>query len=116
MPEQLQKIFNLSSEGNKYIVKGKLNGFEKIISFNLKVADESSELPNIYSCVPTDRDLENLKAKLEISSSDKEKMFIVPSVEKSVELYNLVKYYLQISSTMEGEGSTLPSLLTLIFS
>ncbi len=96
-----KKIFNLSSEGNKYIVKGKLNGFEKIISFNLKVADESSELPNIYSCVPTDRDLENLKAKLEISSSDKEKMFIVPSVEKSVELYNLVKYYLQIQEALD---------------
>lgn len=102
---KIYKIFGARSSSNKNLISGKISDFSKDIAFVLKTSDISNELPNVYSCLPFENDIEKIKKQAFDASNDKEKLFIIP--EKKYDgnsLLNAAKFYLQMSEALKREA------------
>lgn len=100
----IYKIYEAVIRGQKHIVTGRINDTSKEIAFVLKKSDESTELPNIYACIPFADDIAVQKEISLSCSNDKEKLYIIP--EKRYEgdsLYKAIKFYLQMDEALERE-------------
>lgn len=103
--EYIYNIYNASLKNGKHIVEGKINDTKKSIAFVLKKADESTEYPNAYTCIPFENDIETKKAEALSASNDREKLFIIP--EKKYEgdaLAKALKFYLQMDEALQRES------------
>ncbi|MBP3504967.1 MAG: hypothetical protein J6K43_00995 [Lachnospiraceae bacterium] len=103
--EYIYKIYETSLKNGKHLVSGKINDTAKSVAFVLKKADESTEYPNIYTCIPFEGDIEAKKAEALASSNDREKLFIIPEKKYEADsLYKAIKFYLQMDEALEREG------------
>lgn len=103
--EYIYSIYNASLKKGKHLVECKINDTKKSIAFVLKKSDESSELPNAYTCIPFESDIETKKNEALAASNDREKIYIIP--EKKYEgdaLGKEIKFFLQMDEALEREG------------
>ncbi|WPC40064.1 hypothetical protein [Clostridium sp. JS66] len=102
---KIYKIFGATFNAGKYPIKSKINDFSKDIAFVLKTSDISNELPNIYSCIPFENDIEKLKNQAFEASNNKEKLFIIPDKKyDGNSLYKATKFYLQMNEALKREA------------
>lgn len=103
--EYIYRIYNASVKNGKHIVEGKINDTKKSIAFVLKKADESTEYPNVYTCIPFENDIEVKKAEALAASNDREKLYVIP--EKTYDgdaLAKTLKFYLQMDEALQREA------------
>lgn len=105
--KKIYKIFTGTNKhtAGKYPIKAKINDFSKEIAFVLKPSDISNEFPNVYSCIPFENDVENLKKQAFDASNNKEKLFIIPDKKyDGNSLYKATKFYLQMDEALKREA------------
>ena len=102
---KIYKIFGTKVASGKNLIAGRINDFSKDIAFVLKPSDISIELPNVYSCIPFDIDIENIKKQAVEASNNKEKLFIIPDKKyDGNSLYKATKFYLQMDEALKREA------------
>jgi len=102
---KIYKKFNTKISSGKNQITGKINDFTKDIAFVLKTSDISNELPNVYSSIPFENEIEGIKKHALEASNNKEKLFIIP--EKKYDgnlLYKAAKFYLQMDEALKREA------------
>lgn len=97
--------FGAKFSAGKYPIKAKINDFSKDIAFVLKLSDISNELPNVYACIPFEKDMEKLKRQAFDASNNKEKLFIIPDKRyDGNSLYKATMFYLQMNEALKRES------------
>lgn len=102
---KIYKMFGTKLSSGKNLITGKINDYSKDIAFVLKRSDISIELPNVYSCIPFDIDIQSIKKQGFEASNNKEKLFVTP--EKKYDgnsLYKATKFYLQMEEALNREA------------
>lgn len=102
---KIYKTFGAKLNAGKNQITGKINDFPKDIAFVLKPSDISNELPNVYSCIPFESDIDKLKKQAFEASNNKEKLFIIPDKKyDGNSLYKAAKFYLQMDESLKREA------------
>lgn len=103
--EYIYRIYNASVKNGKHIVEGKINDTKKSIAFVLKKADESTEYPNAYTCIPFENDIEVKKGEALAASNDREKLYVIPEKKYDGDaLAKAIKFYLQMDEALQRES------------
>lgn len=102
---KIYRMFGAKASAGKNQITGKINDFSKDIAFALKPSDISVELPNVYSCIPFENDIENIKKQAFEASNNKEKLFVIPDKKfDGNSLYKATKFYLQMDEALKREA------------
>ena len=101
---KIYRIFNTKTVSEKNQICAKIEKISKDISFVLKKSDISHELCAVYSCIPIELDVEELKRMALNDSNDKEKIYIIPAIKyDGNSLYKATKFYLQMEEALQRE-------------
>lgn len=103
--KKIYDYFGAKVHATKNQIVGKINDSSKDIAFVLKQSDISNELSNVYSCIPFENEIEDIKKQAFEASNDKEKLFIIPDKRyEGTSLYKAAKAYLQMEEALKRES------------
>ena len=96
-----KSIIPAVKEGNKFLLKGKINGFDKDLILILNNQESNGEYPGVFTTVPLLSHTEKLLAKVSEEGNDKDKVFIIPKADSTDELFKLTEFYLKMDEALE---------------